>query len=68
MLLDIKDDQGQKLNLLSILFGVGSGVGLAIDGGLVYAVTTLQGEVAVLQGQIATLLGEGIADNALDVF
>ena len=64
--LDISDSQGHKLDILSILFGVGAAVGTAIDGGLVAAVGTLQNEVAVLQGEVATLGAEGLTSDVMD--
>ena len=63
--LEYVDDQGNAIDLLKILFGVGAGVSTAIDGGLIYAVITLQGEVATLQSQI---VGEGLADDAFEAF
>ena len=64
--IDIYDDQGHKVDILSVLFGVGAGVGGLIDGGLVAAVGTLQNEVAVLQGEIATLGAEGLTSDVMD--
>ena len=64
--LDIFDSQGQKVDILSVLFGVGASVGAVIDGGLVAAVGTLQNEIAVLQGQIATLGAEGLTSDIID--
>ena len=50
------------------MFGVGAGVGTLIDGGLVAAVSTLQGQVATIQTELTSLVGEGLADNALQAF
>ena len=64
--LDIFDSQGQKVDILSVLFGVGASVGAVIDGGLVAAVGTLQNEVAVLQGEVASLATESLTSDVLD--
>ena len=64
--LDIFDSQGQKVDILSVLFGVGASVGAVIDGGLVAAVGTLQNEIAVLQGEVATLGAEGLTSDVMD--
>ena len=64
--LDIFHSQGQKVDILSVLFGVGASVGAVIDGGLVAAVGTLQNEIAVLQGEVATLGAEGLTSDVMD--
>ena len=66
--LDIVDSQGNKINILSVLFGVGAAVGTAIDGGLVAAVSSLQTQTAALQAQMASLIGESLASDALEAF
>jgi len=60
------DSGGNKINLLSVLFGVGAGVGALIDGGLVSAVATLQNEVAVLQTEISTLAANSLTSDVID--
>ena len=66
--LDVYDSQGQKLNILSVLFGVGAAVGTAVDGGLVYAVITLQSELAALQAEISGLGMHDLGADTLETF
>ena len=63
--LEVVDSQGRSLDILKILFGADAIVGGAIDGGLAYAVASLQGQVATLQSQI---VGESLADDAFEAF
>ena len=63
--LEVVDSQGRSLDILKILFGADAIVGGAIDGGLAYAVASLQGQIATLQSQI---VGEGLADDAFEAF
>ena len=64
--LDIKDSNGNKIDILGAIFGTTTGIGAVIDGGLIAAVTTLQNEVGILQGEIATLATEGLTSDVLD--
>lgn len=65
--LDIKDENGNKIDILAAIFGTTTGVGTLIDGGLIAAVGTLQEEVALLQTQIATLATSDLTNDVLDV-
>lgn len=65
--LDIKDENGNKIDILAAIFGTTTGVGALIDGGLIAAVGTLQEEVALLQTQIATLATSDLTNDVLDV-
>ena len=65
--LDIKDENGHKIDILAAIFGTTTGVGAVIDGGLVAAVGTLQEEVALLQTQVATLATSDLTNDVLDV-
>lgn len=66
--LEIADGNGQSIDILTILFGAGAVAGAAIDGGLFYAFTSLQAEIAALQAQITTNGVLDMTDQALDAF
>ena len=66
--LEVVDSQGHSLDILKILFGADAIVGGAIDGGLAYAVATLQGEIAALQTEISANGVLDLNDDALELF
>ena len=64
--LDIKDENGNKIDILAAIFGTTTGVGTLIDGGLIAAVGTLQEEIALLQTQVATLATADLTSDVID--
>ena len=66
--LDINDSNGNKIDLLAAIFGTTTGIGAVVDGGLVYAVLTLQTQVAALQAQITAVMGESLGSDTLEAF
>ena len=64
--LEVVDSQGHSLDILKILFGADAIVGGAIDGGLAYAVATLQSEIGAVQTQVAALAGTNAVGNTVD--
>ena len=64
--LSIEDSNGNSIDILATLFGVGAVAGAVIDGGLVAAVATLQEEIALLQTQVAGLATHDLTSDVVD--
>ena len=64
--LEVFDSAGTRHDIFDILFGADAVVSGVIDGGLISAVSTLQGQVVTLQGQVGAIAGTNSVTNTVD--
>ena len=64
--LEVFDSAGTRHDIFDILFGADAVVSGVIDGGLISAVSTLQGEVGALQAQVSAIAGTNAVGNTVD--